>query len=674
MAAGIVYLDVDDEITSAAQRIRSAPGTRVALVVPHGSRIATSRMNFRLLSREATIGSKRLSIVSADAASRALAVSAGLPVFGSVGEYEGSLGRPDDDAAGGSSRDVAGARGGAGGAGRAVDRDDSVPDESGSGSGAEGLAGSETVVTPPASRKSQRPRRPGGDTVAGSGEAGSGQGTLALGSAVAGAGAAAGTAAANIVDADAVTTRIPVGTRPQPRASTTPRQERDGAPALRDDDEDSAAGEAMRGRRRLATPVLAVLAVLGLAVIVLAVGAYLLLPSATIALTPRREEIGPIRLTVSADPTATEVDPVRGVVPAVRLEVPVDASQTFTTTGKRVETEAARGEVTFTNYDFTSQNTIVAGSVVSTEGGVRFRTLATVTLPPATFVIPTSVPSRRTVAVEAVKKGPEGNVAANSIRFVPQGENPEFLKVNNGAPTDGGTRTETPEVSEEEVADAVATVTADLGVAFDQAIADGAGAPEGTTLFPETATLSDPVPEVDPKELIGDAVESFDITLTATGSVVAVDPRPVRTIAETQLQGQIGADHRLVEGSVEIDVGEGTVGEDGQVTFLASARAARVLIVDPATLRPLVINRTAADAEAAVAPYGTAQVTLWPDWATTVTAVDSRLTITVEEGRDAPRPSPSTRPAASRSPTTRPSATAAGSDAGASDAPASVAP
>src|SRR6476469_7837054 len=92
MAEGIVYLDVDDEITSAAQRIRSAPGTKVALVVPYGSRIATSRMNFRLLSREALVSNRRLSIVSGDAAARSLAASAGLPVFGSVGEYDASLG------------------------------------------------------------------------------------------------------------------------------------------------------------------------------------------------------------------------------------------------------------------------------------------------------------------------------------------------------------------------------------------------------------------------------------------------------------------------------------------------------------------------------------------------------------------------------------------------------
>src|SRR6187399_162479 len=95
MAAGIVYLDVDDEITSAAARIRSSTATRVALVIPYGSRIATSRMNFRLLSREAVVNNRRLSIVASDAATRALAASAGLPVFSSVAEYDTAMAPAD---------------------------------------------------------------------------------------------------------------------------------------------------------------------------------------------------------------------------------------------------------------------------------------------------------------------------------------------------------------------------------------------------------------------------------------------------------------------------------------------------------------------------------------------------------------------------------------------------
>ena len=105
MAAGTFYLDADDEITSAAARIRSSNATKVGLVVPYGSRISTSRMNFRLLSREAVVNNRRLSIIAADPATRALAASAGLPVFATVAEYEAALAGPpaappdDDDGA-----------------------------------------------------------------------------------------------------------------------------------------------------------------------------------------------------------------------------------------------------------------------------------------------------------------------------------------------------------------------------------------------------------------------------------------------------------------------------------------------------------------------------------------------------------------------------------------------
>ena len=91
MTTGIVYLDIDDEITSAAARVRSSESRRVALVLPYGSRVATSRINFRLLSRDALISEKQLAVVAGDPATRALAASAGLPVFSSVAEYESSF-------------------------------------------------------------------------------------------------------------------------------------------------------------------------------------------------------------------------------------------------------------------------------------------------------------------------------------------------------------------------------------------------------------------------------------------------------------------------------------------------------------------------------------------------------------------------------------------------------
>ncbi len=84
----IVYIDVDDEITSVTARIRRIPDGRIALVVPPGSRIATSRINFRLLAREAAGESRELAIVTPDAAVRALAAAAGLETYPSVADLD----------------------------------------------------------------------------------------------------------------------------------------------------------------------------------------------------------------------------------------------------------------------------------------------------------------------------------------------------------------------------------------------------------------------------------------------------------------------------------------------------------------------------------------------------------------------------------------------------------
>ena len=69
----IIYVDNDDEITSAAARIRVTDAGPIALVIPSGSRLSTSRINFRLLAREAQTRGRRLAIVAGEGSTRALA-------------------------------------------------------------------------------------------------------------------------------------------------------------------------------------------------------------------------------------------------------------------------------------------------------------------------------------------------------------------------------------------------------------------------------------------------------------------------------------------------------------------------------------------------------------------------------------------------------------------------
>ncbi len=542
-APAILYLDVDDEITSAAGRMRVAPEGPVAIVLPHGSRLATSRINFRLLAREASERGRPLSIVAPDATARALAASAGLPVYGSVSEFEsaavsgaGAVAPPDPS------------RGGAAPTVESV-RQAQVPV-------------SELIVTGAAIPGSPEP--PEASRVAPPWGGGS----------------------------------IPVvGRRRGPRA-----------PSMR------------------TSVVLLVLA--GLAVVV-AVGAYVLLPSATITISPRLEAVGPIRLEIVADPDATIVDPTTRVVPAQRLTLEVVVADSFPATGKRVETTTASGTVTFQNCDTGGSQTVGAGALVATANGVGFSTKTGVRISRAKIDIFNGLECMtKAVGVTAVTTGSQSNVDAGTITKIPAGYDPLVLRVTNAAPTSGGSETEFPKILQADVDGALDALSAAASTEFVTRIADPVEAPAGATVFDETAKLGELVPTVAPATFVGQEVASFDLGLSATGTVIVVDTGPIRALAETQLLGSIVIPDVLVADSVQITVGDPSI--DGElVRFPVTAQALRVRTLDAEALKAGILGLPVREARARLEADGVASVVVWPDWAISIPGMDGRVTLTI---------------------------------------------
>ena len=247
-------------------------------------------------------------------------------------------------------------------------------------------------------------------------------------------------------------------------------------------------GPVTRGSARAVsrTPLLVGLGAIALALLIGGVGAYLVLPSATIVVTPKNESVGPVGMTIRADSSVTSPDADAKVVPAEVVTVDATATNTFQTTGKRVEEAKAKGVVRFRNKDFTSSNTIAAGSVVSTQNGIRFRTDGAVTVPRADLVGFTVFPKSATVKVTAVKAGLEGNVEPNTIVVIPKGEDPISLDVVNPDETKGGKHDEFPRVSQKDVDAALAALEPQLQAAFAARLADPSIATPGATVFPET--------------------------------------------------------------------------------------------------------------------------------------------------------------------------------------------
>jgi hypothetical protein len=541
--AAIVYLDVDDEITSAAARIRGLADGRIALVLPLGSRLATSRINFRLLAREAEARGKVVEIVTNDASARALAASAGLPTHVSVAAFEGrpfAPGRP-------------------------------VPPTGAEGPGAVG----------------------GGAAISG---------------AVPSAKAASGAERPTLV-APAFQALQP----PAERSAPVPQV----------------------GRRpaRRSGPVLVVLLLLIALVAAGGSAAFLLLPSAEIVLVPATQTIGPLELNVTAQPGVTEPDPANLLVPATRFTFEVKASETFPASGLKETETTAIGEVTFSSLNTGGSNTIGAGSIVRTESGIEFRTLAEVQLPAAQIGIVNNefviIPSTKTVAIESVITGVLGNVAANTIVIVPESENPLRTLVKNQLDVSGGTYTAGPQVEQADIDDALRLLNDALVEAFDAWVGGAAEVPEGTTLFPDTRSLGSATPSVDPATLVGAELAEFDLGLAATGSVLGVDPGPVSTLADARVRGAVDAGFQLDEASISIVVGDPIVA-GSIVTFPVTVRASASQAVDGEALLARVRGLALPQARTVLGAYGEVRITVWPDWVTTIPTVGGRATLTIE--------------------------------------------
>jgi hypothetical protein len=660
MAMRVLYLDVDDEITSAAARIRSAEEIRVAIVLPHGSRVATSRINFRLLTRDATLNGKRLSIIAGDPATRALAASAGLPIFATVAEYETAL-----DAEKGSGGDSSGS------GGDAVPVVSDVPIVAtavGPVSTAEELAEAPPPPDVPRPRKPRsgprrKPAEPAGDdlwtaasttapTVDAPAEvrprdqahpiaAGPGAAVTASAAETAAAAATAGEGAGPVGGVPAARSRTEsiddfVPARPSsPRTPAIVSAERVVA------DTPSRALIADRPFAPLTnrTPMVVGGAVLGLALLVGGVGAYLVLPSASVVITPRETSIGPIALQITASPSQTEPDQTAKVVPALSKPVDVEVTQTFQVTGKRVEETAADGLVRFDNFNPVSSNTILKGSIVRTQSGVGFRTNRTITIDAARFDPSTSkvTPSRATVTVTAVEPGVDGNVRSNAITRVPENENSTFLDVTNPDATSGGKRDTFPRVTQADLDKATAALRTQLTTEFAARLADPALAVDGTTVFPETAVLGEPSFSVDPATLLGDEIATFDLGASADGTVLAVDESAVEVVAAADIASHVEPGYSLVDGSSAVDPSPGVV-ESGVITFPVTVTAKEILTIDPEAIEAEIRGKSLTEAQTILARYGSAELSVWPDWVGTIPTLDARVDVRSAVASSEPAP------------------------------------
>ena len=391
---------------------------------------------------------------------------------------------------------------------------------------------------------------------------------------------------------------------------------------------------ARRRDRRAPNALVAVLGIAGAFVVIAAVLGAMFLPAATIAITPRSEPVGPVDYTITIE------DPQR-------TAGTVTQTATVTASGSYAIEAAATGTVVFFNWNFVPVE-VPAGTFVAA-GEQAFATAAVVTVPAGDLTGEGTIQAGEAAAnATAAAVGPAGNVEAQAIDEILDDETARRLRgfprntqrlVTNPEPTAGGVATTGVEIVQADVDAAVQQLRDALSAGLETAL-------EGTDagLFADSAEPAEPViTGIDGLVGTRDRAEA-QISGELAYERLTIDPDEVEARAQERFatdESVVPDGTQLLTDAIEVDIGPvARAGDALSVEVSVSGRATAPVSREDVVAG--IVGLSEAEAEAALAPLGRADVTLWPGWVSTVPDREWRIEVeisAVEEPIVEPSPS-----------------------------------
>lgn len=368
----------------------------------------------------------------------------------------------------------------------------------------------------------------------------------------------------------------------------------------------------------------------GMALLAVLLGIYATVPSATITITPARDQLN-VNIPMIADPNIERALPEQLRVPAQTRRFTIDATVTIETTGRRnAENSLAEGVVTFSNS--TGLATFIpAGTVVETDSNdpVRFETLNDIALAARQG----ATADVRVRAVES-SSGVEGNVPANTIVSV-QGSLGESVTVNNFNPTYGGGIREAAFVTEADRERLQTLVRQQLKQnARDFLLLS---LDEGNNfLVPDTIEIVEERTMIYSAE-VNEPVDSISLAMQSIMEAIVIDLNAARLVAFANLGNYIDAGRVINERSLTFRRGENIqILEDRRIAFQLRVEGSSLVDIDEQDVQALVAGESARDAQALLEdhyvldPRRPPVIETFPGFLNRLPLVPSRITVEIE--------------------------------------------
>lgn len=377
-----------------------------------------------------------------------------------------------------------------------------------------------------------------------------------------------------------------------------------------------------------------VIGVVIFAIIATAIG-YVLLPSATVTLTPATRRIETIS-DITVSPQSLGIDIENRIIPSSPISIQIDDTGTIEATGvQSVEDATAAGSVVFINK--TQQPvTIPAGTVVTTSAGtpIQFRTTNEANLPGGEGL-------QIEVPIEALQAsaGSAGNVDAGTINTV-IGPIADQVNVRNIAATAGGTTRTQRVVTETDMQTVLAIVKQQLQTRAY--IEMQARLTTKQCIILDTIRIGE---ERDDWKTYsakpGDTADSLSLSMKAVVDAVLVDEQFAQQVVLAQLSQQLAEGEVIKPESVTYDLGCQSTGRvdssTGQIVFQMGGSAVAAAQIDREQVKQQLAGQSLNDATAALVTnlrlqQGVAPIIrLWPDGFNQMPLLPFRISVQLQD-------------------------------------------
>lgn len=334
--------------------------------------------------------------------------------------------------------------------------------------------------------------------------------------------------------------------------------------------------------------------IVGIFIILVAIGLYLLLPKATITVFIPSEDLKKtVQLSVSDKVTQPNIE--QSVLPGKMVDATAEKEDKFTTTGKKNIGEKASGTITIYNNLDSSNHTLVAGTKLSSSSKT-FLTKEAVTVAGAGVQSGKVVPGTVSVDIEAEKPGEEYNVKAGrfTILEIPSAQQ-EAIYGQSSKDLTGGLSREVQVVSSDDYDKAKDSLLKDLQVTIkadlDKKIA-------GQILIDKALVTSDP--EIITSSKVDQEAQDFQMKVVLKQQALVYDNNVLTNMLLALLEKQVEV-NKMVTIATPNDIGlsvDKIAYDKGQMDVTANVLAKVSVKVDPNAIKSAIISKKASAAEA----------------------------------------------------------------------------